>query len=92
VIFNPKDPFVHPAEFYRSEVYVPQTVVDFFQADVLAGEGVRDADPAVQQGFGVFRLTGVLVITKGSALSRQESVGEEERHERVKPLNGIQLV
>ena len=33
-----------------------------------------------------------LSITKGSALSRQESVGEEERSEHVKPLNGIQLV
>ena len=29
---------------------------------------------------------------KGRALSRQESVGEEERSEHVKPLNGIQLV
>jgi hypothetical protein len=29
---------------------------------------------------------------KGGALSRQESVGEEERCEHVKPLNGIQLV
>jgi hypothetical protein len=27
-----------------------------------------------------------------ASLSRHESVAEEERHEHVKPLNGIQLV
>ncbi len=47
MVFNTKDAFVHPAEFHRSKVYVPQAVVDFVQADVLASERVRDADPLV---------------------------------------------
>ena len=45
VIFNPQDAFVHPSEFQRAEVYIPDSIVDLFETDVLAGERVRDTDP-----------------------------------------------
>jgi len=45
VIFDSEGPFIHPAERERSEVYVPQSIADFFQADVFARERLRDADP-----------------------------------------------
>ena len=45
VIFNAEDAFVHPSELHWPEVYVPEPIVDFFQSDVLACQGVRDADP-----------------------------------------------
>src|SRR5437773_7787298 len=47
VIFNAEDAFVHPSEFQRSKVYVPEAVVDFFEADVLAGKRVSHADPVL---------------------------------------------
>ena len=47
MIFDPEDAFIHPAELQRSEVYVPESIADFFQPDVFAGQGVRDADPAL---------------------------------------------
>ena len=47
VIFDAKNPFVHASELQRSDVYVPQPVADFFEADVFAREGVGDADPLV---------------------------------------------
>jgi hypothetical protein len=46
VIGDPQDALVHPAELERSEVSVPQPIAGLFEPDVLAGEGVRDADPA----------------------------------------------
>ena len=47
MIFNAEDAFVHPSELERSEVYVPEPIADFFEADVFAGQRVRDADPAL---------------------------------------------
>ena len=47
VIFNAEDAFVHPSELHWPEVYVPEPIVDFFQSDVLACQGVRDADPVL---------------------------------------------
>ena len=47
VIFNAEDAFVHPSELHWPEVYVPEPLVDFFQSDVLACQGVRDADPVL---------------------------------------------
>ncbi len=47
VIFDPEDAFVHPSEFHRAEVYIPEPVVDFFQTDVLARQRVRHADPVL---------------------------------------------
>ena len=47
VIFNAEDAFVHPSELHWAEVYVPEPIVDFFQSDVLACQGVRDADPVL---------------------------------------------
>ena len=47
VIFNAEDAFVHPSELHWPEVYVPESIVDFFQSDVLACQGVRDADPVL---------------------------------------------
>ena len=32
VIFNAEDAFVHPSEFHWPEVYVPESIVDFFQS------------------------------------------------------------
>ena len=47
MIFDPENPFIHPSEFQRSEVDVPDPVIDFFEADVLTGECMGDADPAM---------------------------------------------
>ena len=47
MICNPENRFIHSSEFQRSEVDVPDPGIDFFEADVLAGEGVGDADPAM---------------------------------------------
>ncbi len=47
VILDPEDPFVHSPELQRSEVYVPNAIVDFFEADVFTGECVGDADPVL---------------------------------------------
>ena len=47
VIFNAEDAFVHPSEFHWPEVYVPESIVDFFQSDVLACQRVRHADPVL---------------------------------------------
>jgi hypothetical protein len=47
VIFDPTNAFVHPAELQWSEVYVPQPITDFLEADVFSRQGVRDADPAL---------------------------------------------
>src|SRR5258705_645489 len=47
VIFNSQDPFVHPSECQRAEVYVPDAIVDLFKPDVLTGQGMRDTDPVM---------------------------------------------
>ena len=57
VIFNAEDAFVHPSELHWPEVYVPEPIVDFFQSDVLACQGVRDADPVLLQRIPLLRLT-----------------------------------
>lgn len=47
MIGDPKNAFVHPSELQRSEVYVPQPIAHFFEADVFARQRVRHADPAL---------------------------------------------
>ena len=47
MIFDLQPALVHPAQLERSKVAVPQPVVNFFEPDVLAREGVRHADPVV---------------------------------------------
>lgn len=37
---------VQPSQLERSEVYVPQPIAHFFEADVFTGQCVGDADPA----------------------------------------------
>jgi hypothetical protein len=37
--------FEQTAEFWRSEIDIPDAVVDLFKADVLANAGRRDVDP-----------------------------------------------
>ena len=36
VVFDPAEPLVHPSELDGPEVYIPEAIVDFFEADVLA--------------------------------------------------------
>ncbi len=45
MIFDLKPSFVHPSELHGSEVYVPESIVDLLETDVLSGEGVGHADP-----------------------------------------------
>lgn len=47
VVFNLQPAFIHATELERSKVDVPDPVVNFLEADVLAGEGVSDADPVL---------------------------------------------
>ena len=75
VIRDPKNPFVHPAELERSEVYVPEPIADFFEPDVFAGQRVGDADPALLPADAAvaadqanFKVSGVF---KGHELPRQ---------------------
>ena len=69
VIFNAEDAFVHPSELHWPEVYVPEPIVDF-QSDVLACQGVRDADPvllpadtAIATDESDFEVSGVFQVT-----------------------------
>jgi len=78
VILDPENPFVHPAELERSEVYLPDAVVDLFESDILAGERVGDADPvmfpadaAVATDEPDFEVTGILERRKRSRQGRR---------------------
>ena len=79
VVFDSKHPFVHPSEFQRSEVYVPQPIVDFFEPDRFARERMRDAhpsllpaDPAVATDEADFEVTGVFEGRESPGSSRSE--------------------
>lgn len=60
---------VEPAESHGSEVYVPDSVSDFFEADVLAFEDVADvdlsvveADAAVGADVAQFEVIGIVDV------------------------------
>ena len=74
MIFDLSAPFVQAPELQRSEVYVPQPVADFLEPDVFAGEGVRDADPALPP---LLRLTSR--TSKCPGYSRGASCGGNSR-------------
>ena len=83
VIFDPELALVHSPELDRPEVYVPQTVVDFLESDVLTAERLSDADPmalpsnaAVAADEPDFEVTGVLDPRKlPRELSRRRVIG-----------------
>ena len=67
VIGDAEGALIHPPECHWPEVYVPESVADFFEADVLTRERVRHADPvavpadpAVAADTPHFEMTGVL--------------------------------
>lgn len=77
MIFNAEHAFVHPSEFHRAEVYVPEPVVDFFETDILTRERVGDANPvllspdaAVATDQADFEVAGVF---RGRERGRQRS-------------------
>src|SRR5262245_20831449 len=45
VIFDAAEALIHPTQFHRPEVYVPEPVVDFLQPDKFARQRVCDAHP-----------------------------------------------
>jgi hypothetical protein len=45
VVLDSESPFVESAEFEGTEVYVPEVIADFFEANVLASQGVSDVEP-----------------------------------------------
>lgn len=47
MIFDLLAALVHAPQFQRTEVYVPESIADFLEADVFTGQGVRDADPSL---------------------------------------------
>ena len=47
MIFNLLAPFVHAPQLEGPKVYVPESVADFFETDVLARQRVRDAHPSL---------------------------------------------
>ena len=59
VVFDPPEPLVQPSELDGPKVCVPEPVVDFLEADIFGGEGVRDTDP-------VARPTDAAVFTHAS--------------------------
>jgi len=46
MILDATDAFIEPPEPDRSEAYVPEPIIDFFETDVPAGEGAGDAPTA----------------------------------------------
>ena len=47
VIFDLLTALVHASQLERPKVYVPESIADFFETDVFAGQRVRDADPSL---------------------------------------------
>ena len=45
MVLDFQSPFVESAEFEGTEVDIPEVVVDFFEANVLATQGLSDVDP-----------------------------------------------
>jgi hypothetical protein len=87
VILDPELALVHSSELDRSEVYVPESVVDFLETDVLAGESVGYADPirlppdaAVLADEPDFEVAGLFDSRKlPRVLPRRRAVGRRRR-------------
>ena len=77
VVFNAEDAFVHPSEFHRAEVYIPQPIADLLQTDMLAGKRMSHADPVLLPANAAFatdepdfKVTGIL---QGPERARQRA-------------------
>ena len=87
MILDPELAFVHSPELDRPEVYVPHSVIDFLEPDVLAAERLRDANPiglpsnaAVATDEADFEVTGVFDLRKlPREPSQRRAVGRRRR-------------
>ena len=77
MIFDPTNPFVHPAQLEWTDVYVPEPVADFLEADAFTREGMGNAaptflpaDPAIAADQADFKVLGVF---QRSQLPRQRA-------------------
>jgi len=87
VIFDPQLPFIHPSKFDRSEIHVPQPVVNLLETDVLPAERLGDANPirlpsdsTVAADEAYFEMPGVFDSRKlPRELPRRRAVGRRWR-------------